>query len=328
MAYTKRNFTFKKFIAEPDAIEGTEGEISLHGGVPVPWDCVLDTRNLGVSSFSGGGALVGTKVQPDLISYARSKMICGQMGCTYLTGLTMPNAQPHALTPVTTQWLAEHQASTPSDISIANLSFAPCRVSATVPYSNLLRAQSALDFEETVKGEIVKALFLAADQAAILGTGGVMPIGVLNTVGTQTLTFSGPPTFSKLMSMPQAIKNQNLDIDASLGFAMSPDVEFALRTTPRGTGLSTYLMNDNGTVGGFRSISSTTLNASSANNRVLFLAWENLYIAWFGNSVWLTIDPFTNAKTGERSITAHCYIDAGLVRPQAAICSVDAGNQS
>ncbi len=328
MTYRKQDFTFRKFIAEPGPIEGFEDERGWHGGTCIPWDLILK-RDLSMGVFASGGAFVGTEVRPDLIPYLRAKTICGRLGATILTGLKMPNAFPTLKSDFTPEWLLENQAVTSVDVGgIGQMVFAPLRNSASIVYSTQLNDQAAGDFEDQIRTQITQKLFQQHDLAALNGSGGAQPLGLFSTNGTTPITWGGAPSWSTLMSFPQAVENSNADIEgASLGFACSPDSKYKWRTTPRGAGLSTYLAEGNRVAGIYPIESSTALSAASASDRCIFGNWSDLYLGIFGKGVFCTVDPYSKSATGERVLTCHIYADAGTPRPQSFAVSADGAAQ-
>jgi hypothetical protein len=332
MSISRRNFTFRKFIETGDVVEGTENEISPHGGRFVPWNLIL-TRDMSMGSFASGGALVGTEVRPELIPYLRAKSICGRLGATILDGIKMPNAFPIATSDFSGQWLSEFQGATAVDVALAQMLFSPHRLTASLNYSNLLVGQAAGDFEEQVRVQMIQKLRQALDAAALTSpVNGAAPLGLLGTNGTTQISFSGAPTWTKLMSFPQAVENSNADIEgASLGFACSPNSKFVWRTTQRNSGTSTFLCEGN-KVGDYPVESTTELNAANAGDRCLFGNFRDLYLGIFASpggqgGAWVTVDPFSKSTTGERTMTIHIYADCGTPRPQSFAVSVDSAAQ-
>jgi HK97 family phage major capsid protein len=321
---SKRNFTFKKFIASDDlVVEGMENEVSRHGGRCVPWDLIL-TRDMSMGVYAQGGATVGTQVQSDIVPFLRAKIICGRLGATIVAGLQMPNAFPVFESDFSSSFLAENQAATSADVSIGAMTFSPHRVSATINIATMLIGQAAGDFEDIVRREMTKKLFQSLDAAALTSpTSGAAPLGLLATANTNSITFGGAPTWGKVMSMPQAVENSNSNIEgASLGFACSPNSKYIWRTTQRGSGTSTYICEGD-RVGNYPVEVTTELNSANAGDRAIFGNFADLYLGIFGQGIWVNIDPYSLSKTGEKVLTCHLYGDAGTPRPQSFCVSSD-----
>jgi HK97 family phage major capsid protein len=320
----KRNFSFRKFI-EGEPIEDLgEPQISPHGGRAMPLDLLF--RDLGTDTFSGGGALVGQSTLKDVTPFLRARTVCGKLGADIRTGLTMPTNFPVLTADFSAQWLAERATVTTQDLAVAWASMTPHRISISLNASTLLSTQSVADFDLLIQQQATQKLFQALDQAALNGTGGVQPIGVLNTPNVPPFTFGGSATWSKVLSAPQAVKNANAP-DGSFGWAVSPDVEARWKNIQKFSGSSTTIMDDRGNVAGYSSEFSTELNSTNASNRVIFGSWNDLKIGIFGDSAWVTINPFTNSANGEKVFTLHLYCDAGITRPACFIASTDSGAQ-
>lgn len=167
-------------------------------------------------------------------------------------------------------------------------------------------------------------LLQTADAAALVGTGGVQPLGLINQPGTIKTTFGAPPTWSSVLQFEKLLGNANAEPPgARLGFAVSVNTRYAWKTTPRTTNGSTFLMNDDGTVGGTPSAATTEIST----DQVVYGNWADLLIAVFFGGVWITVDKYTRSTNGESIITAHLYCDAGAKRPGSFVVSTDSGAQ-
>jgi HK97 family phage major capsid protein len=331
---SRRNFTVSsasQFLRTISTIEGTEKEISPHGGKALPLDMAValafKSRDLGTDTFAGGGSLIGQTVKKDVTPALEANTICGKLGAEIESGLSDPTNFPVATTDFTATWLAERASVASQDIALAWASMSPHRISVSIVASTLLSTQSAPDFDATILRLATRKLFQALDQAALTGTGGIQPIGVLNTQGVPTFTFGGAATNLTVLSAPQAVKNANAPFDGGFGWALSPDVEARWRNIQKFSGSSTTLMSDTGYVAGYLSQVSTELNAANAGNKVIFGAFQNLKIGVFGNSAWTNVNPYTLSKTGEKIFTLHLYCDCGITRPTCFIISTDSGAQ-
>jgi len=300
---SRRDFTWRNFLASQASIEGCE-QAAMQGqrGRFVPFD--LLTRDLNVGTFSAGGALVGQKVEDKIIPFLRAKSICGRLGATVITGLVPPTGTPVLTGDFSAQWMQESQAVTPADVSLAQVLTTPHRISISLNASKLLSIQSSADFETVVATEASGKLFQALDQAALNGTGGAQPIGILNAAGVSTVTFGGAATWGKILDFEQDIGNANADGPA-LGWAQSPNTRTRWKQIQRATGTSTFLQNDDNTVAGYPSAVTTELNSTNAGDQCVFGNWSDLAIGIFFDGVWISNDPYTRSDLGENKYTFH-----------------------
>jgi len=322
MALSQRNFTFRKFLTSSESIEGYEDRISPHGGRFLPFDLVF--RDLNVGTYSAGGALTAPKIDGKIVGPFRPLPICGTLGADLRFDLKPDMIVPVLTSDFSAQWLAEYQASTSGDLSAAQALLTAHRVSASVVVSNLLSNQSAPDFDQDLREQISLKLLQALDAAALVGSGGVQPLGLLNQPGVTKTTFGGSATWSSVLTFEKLLGNLNAEpAGARLGFAVSVNTRFKWKSASRTTNGSTFLMNDDGTVGGTPSAATTEITS----DQVIYGNWRDLLIAVFFGGAWITVDPYTLSKTSELLVTAHLYCDAGAKRPGSFVVSTDSGAQ-
>jgi HK97 family phage major capsid protein len=319
---SKRNFTFQKFLTTDVNVEGCEDRISPHGGRYLPFDLIF--RDLNVGTFSAGGALTAPKIDDKIVGPYRPLPVCATLGADIRFDLKPDMIVPILTSDFSPAWLAEYQASTAADLSAAQALLTAHRASASVVVANLLLNQSSPDFEADFRGQIALKLLQTLDSAALVGTGGVQPLGLINQPGTIKTAFGGAPNWSSVLQFEKLLGNANAEpAGARLGFAVSVNTRYVFKNTPRTTNGSTFLMSDDGTIGGALSAATTELTT----DQVIFGNWRDLLIAVFFGGCWITVDKMTLSKTGEAVIVAHLYADAGAKKPGSFVISTDGGAQ-
>jgi hypothetical protein len=318
------NFTLDEFLKTDREVEGAEGMRSVHGGKYLPFSLLARDMQAGVASQ--GGALVTQAVDQTVVPFLRAKSVCGRLGADMRVGLRPPTSLPVVLGDFNAQWLGENQECEAGDLRFGNALLSPHRISISITASKLLSAQSAPDFDQMISSQATAKLMQALDQAALTGSGGVQPIGILKTNGIATVTFGGPVTWPNFLKFEQTLGNANAD-GASMGFAQSWDTRARWKQVQRETGTSTYIQDDDNRAGGFTTAATTELNSTNAGDKVIFANWSDLVIGTFGNGVWVQKNPYLLAKSGEDQWSMHLYCDCGVKRTASFVVSIDSAAQ-
>lgn len=291
------------------------------------WSPKRMTRDMQAGVASLGGAFVETEVLGQaLIELLRNKMQVVNAGARTMGGLKNNVAIPRQTGASTAYWLGEIQSVTESDQLLQQLLLTPHRLAANTAYSNLLLAQSTLDAEAFVRMDLMKQLALAKDLAALSGTGGAQPIGIINTtgVGTQAVT-PGTPTWAQVVGFESVVAASNADFGA-LAYLVSAKGRGVLKQTPKlpGTGFPIFMWENpidaskapegEGSVNGYRALATNQLNTALNGDKVVYGNWEDVIIAdWEGWEV--LVDPYTLSKQGEVQVTIFNFTDIGIRHP-------------
>jgi HK97 family phage major capsid protein len=170
-------------------------------------------------------------------------------------------------------------------------------------------------------------LAIAKDLAALSGTGGAQPIGIINTtgVGIQAVT-EGTPTWAQVVGFESIVAGANADFGA-LAYVVSAQGRGVLKQTPKAgaTGPFPIYMWENpidaarasegeGTVNGYRALATNQLNTATNGDKVIYGNWEDVIIAdWEGWEV--LVDPYTLSRNGEIQVTIFNFTDIGIRHP-------------
>lgn len=284
-------------------------------------------RDMQAGIFSQGGAFVETEVLGDsLIELLRNKMQVVNAGARSMAGLKNNVAIPRQTAASTAYWLGEVQATPESDQTVNQLLLTPHRVAAFTAYSNLLLVQATLDAEAFVRMDLMKQIALAMDLAALSGTGGAQPIGIINTtgVGTQAVT-EGTPTWAQMVGFESTVAAANADI-GELAYLVSAQGRGVLKQTPKlpGTGFPIFMWEDpidkqrasegEGTVNGYRALATNQLNTALNGDKIVYGNWQDVILAsWEGQQV--IVDPYTLSTQSEVRVTIFNFCDIGIRHP-------------
>lgn len=293
-------------------------------------------RNLTVSSFAGGGALVATDLLAgSFIDILRNAVLIGQgpLGITELGGLMGNISIPKQTGTVTVYWLPEGGAITESDQSFAQLLMEPHRMGCDTAFTKQLLAQSSIGIEAFVRSDTALALAVEEDRVTLLGAGiGGEPLGIFNTTGVLSVTFGGNATFAKVVEMEYDLENANVRT-GQMAIITSPISKRYMKTTVQ-IAASTFpiyvWMSAAGEYPTINGVKPGVVNDYPAyatknvtTNVVCQGVFQNVFKGrWAGFDV--VVDPYSGKKSELIEITTNQWLDIGLRYPQSFCVSTDA----
>lgn len=298
----------------------------------VPLDVQMrNKRDLTDTDFMAIGAggtppSTGAKIVPDtylagsFIEMLRNQSVVMSLGATRLSNLTGNITIPRQTGSSTAYWLADENAQiTKSQPSFGQLTLTPKNVAAVTEISHQLITQSDPSVEQLVMSDLSRVLALAADIAALRGSGeNGQPKGIVETDGIGSFTMSGSP--ADAMDYAGLVQAQT---DLFTANALSPGCAYvgdsgaasALMGRSRFTNTDTPLWDGSlfsGNVAGFPARASNQMSAAT----MLFGLWSSLVIAEWGVLEIMT-NPFSDFTRGLSSIRAWYTMDVGLRYPSA-----------
>ena len=235
--------------------------------------------------------------------------------------LQLPTAFPVFNSEPQATFVGEFGAAVSSDYAVAIAQMSPHAVRTTFTLSNLLLAQSTPKAEEEVSKNATASIMSAVDKAVLVGTGGVQPLGLVNTVGVNKITLGGPVTLTQLLAFESAVGLAKAEgPNASLGWALSPATRAALKGRQKFAAGSDTLMSDFNRILGYSTGVSTSLTGT---NQLIYANWSQVIVGFYFGGIFALSDKFTLAKTNETIITLTAFVDAGILHPSAACYSTD-----
>ena len=296
-------------------------------GILVPADVMRSdmhgqTRGLNVGVSAEGGALVGTNLQASsFIELLRARAVVLKMGARMLNDLQGNIAIPRLTGGATAYWVGEDGDVTASQQAVDQVVLSPHTLGALTSYSRLLLQQSSLDVESLVRDDLAKVVGLEITRASLHGSGASnQPKGVAALTGVNSTTFAAAaPSWAEVVAMETAVASDEADVGA-LGYIINPVMRGGFKTTEKAAGTARFIWEDGGTVNGYQAGVTTQVLASNA----FYGNWEDLLIAaWSG--VDLTVDPYTNAQSGNVRVVALQDVDIAGRHPQSFCHSYFAG---
>lgn len=301
-------------------------------GLYLPHSALMGASNraLTVGTATAGGHTVATNLlASNMIDLLRPRSRVIRAGATVLTGLTGNVAIPRQTAAASAYWIAENDEITaPSQPAVDQVTLTPKTVGAYTELSRKLLLQSSVGIADFVSSDLLAVLALAVDSAALAGTGGGQPTGLLGTSGVQSQTIAGAkPTWAEVVGMGTKIGIAT-DNAGSAAFMVTSKTRGDLMQVEKATGSGVYVwdsqsLNDaDGTVGGLRAMVSNnlpqTLGTGSNEHALLCGIWSDLIVGMWGN-VDLLVDPYSKSTSGALRITAFQDVDVA-VRHAESFC--------
>jgi len=175
-----------------------------------------EQRTLASGSGSIGGYLTPQGVSSRFIDLARKQARLVQAGAITvpIEGESLTVAR--LLQDATAYWRHENQPVTASELSFDGAVFRPKVVGAFV-VAPLELVEDAPNLGQIVETSLSAAIALEVDRVGLRGVGAAAePLGILNTVGVQTITSVGAPTYADFSSAVQKIAEQNGQASAAI----------------------------------------------------------------------------------------------------------------
>lgn len=318
---------------------GLEREVSAelekqHGrsatGFFVPTD--LMARAYSKGNAANGGNTIATDFRDDLfIDLLRNRLATAQLGATVLDGLVGDITIPKQLTGNSVTWVDENGQANDSNATFGQIGLKPKTVTANTELSRKFMLQSSLSAEQFARNELLQAMMLGIDLAAINGSGtSNQPTGILNTSGIGAVaigTNGGSLTWQHIVALETSIAAANADL-GNLAYLTNTKVRGALKTTLKSEGVSGYIWQDGDTpLNGYRCAVSnqvpSNLTKGSAAGKcspLIFGNWADLMIAHWG-VLDVIVDPYTKGKQGAVVITVLQDVDIAVrnAEPFAAV---------
>lgn len=307
-------------------------------GFFVPPEVLRGQRDMTAGTDAAGGYLVGTDLMAaDFIELLRAKLTLRALGARVLTGLQGNVAIPKLAGGVTTAWVAEATAATESTPTIGQLGLTPKTISANTDLSRRLIIQSSLDVENMVREDMAGAIALGIDLAGIAGTGADnQPTGILNTTGIGAVVCGDPdgaaPTWGDVVNLETEVAVDNADV-GSLGYLTNPKVRGKLKQTEKAANTAQFVWPDmpieQQIVNGYRAMvtnavpSDGTKGTGTALSAMIFGNFADIILG-FWSVVDIIVDPYTNSKSGNVSVTALQDADVGVRHAESFAAFTDA----
>ena len=301
-----------EYHAETERRTGRKAE-----GVFVPM-AALETR---VNTTTSAANLVGTDHRGDqYIEGLRNKLLARTLGARVLSGLRGNVSIPKHGTSVTSGWVAENTALTPSDMTFASVGLTPKHVGALSEMSRQLIQQSDPSIEQLLRDDLSFAIAQSIDLAMIAGTGTNQPLGILGTAGIQTGTLA-TPTWAAVLAMLALAENANTTPNAWL---TTPNAAKTLRGTLKSATAGAEYLLQGGTMAELPVAISKQIPLVTAKNQIILGDFSQVLLG-----VWSELDIVVNPyestafNRGGVAVRAMATVDVAVRHPAAFVVASD-----
>jgi HK97 family phage major capsid protein len=279
---------------------------------PVDLRELREKRDVSVGA-SGGGYLVSTD-NIGFIEMLRNRSVAFRMGARRLSGLQGSVTIPRQSAAATAYWLTnETTGITESQQTFVQLALTPKNVGAYTEISRQLLLQSSPGAEGIVTDDLAQVVAIAADLAALNGSGGAQPTGIINTAGIGGVTGTSL-AYAGIIEFQTDVASSNVT-PLRGGYVTTPAVAGLLMARSRFTNTDTPLWAGNvwdAICAGFPGMSSAQMPTAD----MLFGDWQELVIGEWG-VLEVEVNPYANFQAGIIGIRAIYTLDVGVRRPFA-----------
>lgn len=301
-------------------------------GFLVPFE--VQTRDLVAGTANAGGNLVATNLLAgSFIEQLRHAMVLPGLGTTMLTGLVGNVAIPKQSGAATAYWVAENNAPTESQQTLAQVTLSPKTVGAFTDISRRLTLQSSVDVEAMVQRDLAAVLGLAIQQAAISGNGsGNQPSGLLTLITPSVIggANGAAPTWAHIVELESDVAVLNALVD-DMAYLTNAAVRGKLKTTSKVSGQNGFIWENGDTpVNGYRAavtnaVPSNLTKGTSTGvcSAIIFGNFRDLVIGMWGG-LDLMVDPYTGSTAGTVRVVALQDVDVAVRYTESFATMVDA----
>jgi HK97 family phage major capsid protein len=288
-----------------------------------------DMSAAGGSNGSEGGVMVPTMLQDGFIDTLASKMVLREMGATFLDGLIGNVDIARKTSTTTAAWEGELDAGAEASPAWDKISLTPNRLGAYIQLSKRLIHQTSRAAEGIAKDDIIRAIRLAVETEAIVGTN--LSTGILSTSGIGSVvggTTGAAPAWSHITALEKEVAVDDADI-GSLGYLTNPKVRNKLKNVAVGTDMRMILAPNEKELNGYRmgitNLVPSTLDKGASTgvcSAIIFGNFNDLIIAnWAGLDI--VIDPYTDAKNSLVNVIVNSWWDVAVRRAQSFAAMLD-----
>ena len=261
------------------------------------------------------------------IEALRARQVLGNLGTTYMSGLTSRIKMPKLATGATAGFVEELGDVSDGAGTDGSLDLQPRTMGAFVEFSRNLALESVPSIEQIIRNDLLASAADAIEKHAIQGSGSSgQPTGILNTSGINDLDISADTdvaalTWQDIVDLVKLVEEDNGVVNGNAaGFLSNAKVKSKLATTVKvGSTDSVMLLNDpwNNLYGypvEFTANVPSNLNPGDGGtdaSALIFGDFSQLIIAQFGAPS-ILVDPFSNSKSGAIRLVLHGEVDVGI----------------
>lgn len=350
-----RDFSLIRAIAGAAGIQGIdngrEREISAEvarrsgrqfQGIAVPmtaFNITVERRTITSTGTAGtpggGGSLIMTELDgSQYIPALYAALNIRKLGARVLENLTSNVDIPRLADSAVSGWVAENSALAESDEGFDKISLRPHHAGTYTQLSRNMLQQSTPDIESLVRADLAQVLARTLDAAAIAGTGGIQPTGILNTTGIGSAAIGangGPITWGAVLSLIEQVELGNV-MDDSRAFLGNPKIKAQAMQTlkaPAAYG-SQFIMDTPDKMGGYDYRQSNlvpsngTKGTGTGLSTLIYGNWSDLILGLW-SELDILVNPYADSvyTSGNVAVRAMMTCDIAVRHPQSFAALTD-----
>lgn len=262
------------------------------------------------SVTANGEDVVETDVL-DILEPLRANLVFSKVNAHYLGNL-VGDVQVPIMTATNVNWAGEVAAATDGSGTLSNITLSPKRLTAKVPISLQMLAQTSQDIEGIIMNDLIKAI---ADkiEATVLGYAAgttTQPAGMFNGATLTDIT-----TYGDLCDFEAGVEENN--VYGSMHYVITPKAKAYLRGLIKGTN-NTDMVYTAGEIDGTPTEVTTNVVAASGDKLgVIYGNWDNLYIGTWSDVRIDVVQDSATLTNGQIMLIVNFFCDAKVARTEA-----------
>ena len=293
-------------------------------GIMIPASVLMEHRALLTTAPAAGpgGNLISTQTRP-VVDHPRPALLIQAQGATVLQDLVGNVDLPRFPQSGQVGWVAEDQPVIRTDPQFSKSTLTPHTVGGEYQISRRMILQTSSAIEDLLRRDLGLLIRGAVDQAAVSGTGGIQPTGILNTAGVVTVAYSNLSDTTADMIAALEIDN----IAGSRGFVAHTQVMQVARKVKDTTGHVIALAD---LFHGERVAATTQLpanygattgqNATPGKPALIYGDWSELVVGYW-SGVDILVNPYHSDVASKGGVLIHAFLDCDVAvrTPQAFV---------
>ena len=262
------------------------------------------------SVTANGEDVVETDVL-DILEPLRANLVFSKVNAHYLGNL-VGDVQVPIMTATNVNWAGEVAAATDGSGTLSNITLSPKRLTAKVPISLQMLAQTSQDIEGIIMNDLIKAI---ADkiEATVLGYAAgttTQPAGIFNGATLTDIT-----TYGDLCDFEAEVEEAN--VYGNMNYVITPKAKAYLRGLIKGTN-NTDMVYTAGEIDGTPTEVTTNVVAAADDKLgVIYGNWDNLYIGTWSDVRIDVVQDSATLTNGQIMLIVNFFCDAKVARTEA-----------
>ena len=302
-------------------------------GFFVPGD--VFKRDLSTLTAGAGGNMTPDTHRGDLfVDALRDSSVVQSAGATVFRGLKGDIKIPRLTTKGTVGFVAENSAVSETNQAFDQISMTERTLGGFVDLSRVLINNSDPSIEQIIRNDMTQQIGLKIDEVAFEGGGSNEPTGITQTSGIGDVaigTNGGAITYSATIDMIKEVA-QDSALKGSLGYAVTPEVVYQMRKTPKVSSTDSVMIMDNADIlNGYKVYQSSQLpkdltkgTLSGTAHAMIFGNFQDLLIGYY-SGLDVLVDPYTGSSAGTVRLNFFTGMDVAVRHAESfsAILDID-----